>query len=101
MSRFRFLLFVAGDGPRSVQARENLRRLCDELLGGAAEWSVVDVTADPDAAETHRVLTIPTVIRQSPAPLRRVTGDLSDLHAVLRALALPSAPLHPPTPEAG
>ena len=88
MSRFRLTLYVAGDSPRSQQARANLRRLCDERLGGSCDVRVVDVAADPAAAETARVLTTPTVVRETPEPSRRVTGDLSDLDRVLAGLGL-------------
>jgi circadian clock protein KaiB len=49
---------------------------------------VVDVVHDPDAAEHARILTTPTVVREHPAPPRRVTGDLGDAARVLAALDL-------------
>lgn len=88
MSRFRFTLYVVGESARSQQAYANLRRLCDERLGGDAEITVVDVAQDPEAAERDRVLTTPTVVREAPLPARRVTGDLSDPDKVLAGLAL-------------
>jgi circadian clock protein KaiB len=89
MSRFRFLLFVAGDTARSQQAYADLRRICRERLGEAAfDIAVVDVTRAPEAAETHRVLTTPTVVKESPEPRRRITGDLSDAEKVLAGLGL-------------
>jgi circadian clock protein KaiB len=94
MSRFRFTLYVAGETARSQQAYANLRRLCEERLGGDCRITVVDVVRDPEAAETGRVLTTPTVVREEPAPPRRVTGDLSDPDRVLAALAL-----HPDWPD--
>lgn len=81
-------LFVAGDTPRSQLAIANLRRLVDGRLAGRADMRVVDVREDPDRAESERILTTPTLIRESPAPPRRVTGDLSDLDQVLLALSL-------------
>lgn len=88
MSRFRFTLFVAGETARSQQAHADLVRMCEERLGGDCEIEVVDVAADPDAAEAYRVLTTPTVVRRSPEPARRVTGDLSDSEKVLAGLGL-------------
>jgi circadian clock protein KaiB len=49
---------------------------------------VVDVLQDPERAEAARILTTPTVVREAPAPARRVTGDLSDLRTVVAALGL-------------
>jgi circadian clock protein KaiB len=86
MSRFVFTLYIAGDTPRSQDAITQLRRLCD-LLGGA-KLDVVDVVADPERAERDRILTTPTVVKVSPEPTRRITGDLSDHRRVLAGLAL-------------
>ena len=82
-------LYVAGDTPRSRQAVANLQRICADLLGGRARCATVDILDNPDAAETERILTTPTLVRESPTPRRRVTGDLSDPQRVLAALGLP------------
>ncbi len=89
MSQAEFTLFVAGDTPRSRQAIQNLRRLGEEHLGGAYRLMVIDVIVDPATAETSRILATPTLVKERPLPLRRVTGDLSDSAKLLRALALP------------
>jgi circadian clock protein KaiB len=85
-----FTLFVAGDTYRSQRAVANLRRLGEERLGGGYDLVVIDVTTDPQAAETERILTTPTLIKRSPGNPRRVTGDLIDFDQVLIALALPN-----------
>jgi circadian clock protein KaiB len=81
-------LYVAGRTPRSQRAIANLRRLVDEELASGCEVHIVDVTEDPEAAETHRILTTPTLLKLAPAPQRRITGDLSDAAKVLLGLAL-------------
>lgn len=81
-------LYIAGDSPRSRLAIANLERMCAERFGGHAQCQTVDVLEAPDRAEEERILTTPTLIRESPAPRRRVTGDLSDIERVLAALDL-------------
>lgn len=93
MDRIALTLYVAGPSPRSRAAETNLRALCRDRLGGRAELRVVDVVQDPEAAERERVLTTPTVVREHPAPPRRVTGDLGDAVRVLAALDLDTEPL--------
>ena len=88
MVRYLFRLFVAGRSSRSLQAIANLRRIGEERLQGRYELVVVDVLTDPESAESARVLTTPTVVREAPEPVRRATGDLSDLERVLFALDL-------------
>lgn len=88
MAEMVLTLYVAGDTMRSREAIANLRRICEEMLGGRPAWNVVDVLEEPDVAETERILTTPTLVREQPEPPRRVTGDLSDPQRVLMGLAL-------------
>ena len=88
VSALHLKLFVAGDSARSRDAAANLARVCTDMFGGDAEIETVDILRDPAAADEYRVLTTPTVVRLSPAPRRRVTGDLRDAAQVLAALDL-------------
>jgi circadian clock protein KaiB len=92
-SQLRLKLFVAGDSPRAREAAENLARAVRQLANGAAQIETVDVLENPALADEYRILTTPTVVREAPAPRRRVTGDLRDTAQVLAALNLV-----PPTP---
>lgn len=89
MSTYRFTLFVAGQSPRSMRAIENIEGLGRRQLEGDFELVVVDVVEDPAEAEEQQIMATPTVIKIAPAPVRRVTGDLSDPDAVALALGLP------------
>jgi len=88
---YRFILYVAGDSVRSAQAVVNLRRLAAERLAGA-QLVIVDVVAEPERAESDRILMTPTLVKEAPAPVRRVTGDLGDFDTVMLALGLTSDP---------
>ena len=90
MDALHLTLYVAGDSPRSRQAMANLQRICAELLGGRAECATVDVLDRPELADAERILTTPTLVRESPSPRRRVTGDLSDAQRVMTALGFTS-----------
>jgi circadian clock protein KaiB len=91
----RFHLFVAGETPRSRRAIENLQRIVRETPGWRCEVEVIDVLTAPERAEEERVLATPTLIKESPLPRRRVTGDLSDLEKVLRVMGPVRAALDP------
>lgn len=88
VSDLRLMLFVAGDSPRARDAAANLARACEGLGSVRARIDTIDILLDPAAAEEYRVLTTPTVVRVSPMPRRRVTGDLRDVAQVLFALDL-------------
>lgn len=92
--RWSLTLYVRGASPRSVQALETVRRLCDEELQGQVDLQVVDVTDDPAVAARDRIVAVPTLVKRLPAPRRQLVGDLDDLDR-LRAgldLAEPGAP---------
>jgi circadian clock protein KaiB len=79
-------LFISGRGPRTELAIANLKRICENDLSGQYSLEIIDVTEQPEAAETERVLATPTLIKQLPPPLRRIIGDLSDREKVLLGL---------------
>ncbi len=81
-------LYVAGKTARSEQAIADLKRMCEQELGGVYRVEVTDVLEDPAAAEREKVLATPTVIKELPLPVRRVIGDLSQSEQVLVGLDL-------------
>jgi circadian clock protein KaiB len=85
---FKFRLYVAGDAPNSVQAVANLRAVCHELLRGHHEIEIVDVLSDPKRALADGIVLTPTLVKFSPAPLRKIAGTLSQRQLLLQALQL-------------
>ncbi|HTE45157.1 MAG TPA: circadian clock KaiB family protein [Gemmatimonadaceae bacterium] len=79
-------LYVTGTSARAETAIGNLRRICEQDLGGAYQLEIIDVLEHPQLAEDDKVLATPTLIKQLPPPLRRVIGDLSDKDKVLLGL---------------
>jgi circadian clock protein KaiB len=88
MERYLLKLYVTGQTPRSLRAIANLRRLCEEELGGRYEMVVIDVLERPQLAEDEKILATPTVVKELPLPIRRIIGDLSDSEKVLLGLDL-------------
>jgi circadian clock protein KaiB len=79
---------VTGATPRAETAIANLRRICEQELGGQYQLEIIDVLEHPQAAEDDKILATPTLIKQLPPPLRKVIGDLSDKEKVLLGLEL-------------
>ena len=52
-------------------------------FGEMLSLEVVDVLEDPARAESDGILATPMLVRWSPAPVRRVTGDISGVASVL------------------
>jgi circadian clock protein KaiB len=81
-------LYVAGDGPNSVAARANLKRLLGARSPSTYSIEIVDCLVEPLRAIEEGVLVTPTLLRLSPPPRRTVVGSLSLESQVNAALDL-------------
>ena len=90
--RYRVLLtlLVSGGTALSTAAIGHARRLCDEHLGSNGELTILDVNDTRSGSLIGSGLAIPALVRTSPPPLHKVSGDLSDTHRVLAGLDLPT-----------
>ena len=86
--QFVLKLYVTGATRTSQRAIQNLSRLCEELLEGHYDLEVVDVYKAPEMAHTAEILASPTLVKELPAPVRRLIGDLSQRDRVLLLLGL-------------
>ncbi len=90
---YRLRLYVAGESPKSLEAFRNLKQLCETHLALRYEIEVVDLLENPRLARGDEIIAIPTLVRQLPAPMRKIIGDLSDTDRVLVGLQLrPTTP---------
>lgn len=88
---FELKLYVAGQTPKSLRAFANLKKICDEHMGGRCRIEVIDLIKNPKLAREDAILAIPTVVRKLPLPLRKIIGDLSDTENVLVGLQMRSS----------
>ena len=81
-------LYVAGSTAQSSRAIRNLKAICETNLPGRYALTVVDLYAHPERAREDQIVVAPTLVRQSPLPVRRVVGDMSNVDRVLSLLDL-------------
>ena len=91
-------LFVAGAAPNSLRAIQNVRLICEEQLPGRYELAVIDIYQHTGQLAPGQVLVVPTLMRQSPLPVRVWTGELTNHNRVLEGLD-DHFPLGPSSPE--
>lgn len=87
--RYAMTLFVAGASRLSLQAVSRVRDFCEKELSGNYDLEVVDLYRAPERAKQAQVIASPTLLRDQPAPARRVIGDMSDrgrLRAAIKVL---------------
>jgi len=83
-----FRLCISGMSPRSQQAVQTLRRICEEYLPGRFSVEVIDIYQQPELAARHHVIATPTLIKEYPSPARRLLGSLQDFSETLRRLGI-------------
>jgi circadian clock protein KaiB len=79
-------LFVTGMTPRSQDAIENVRALCEEHLKGRYQLNVVDIRQHPLSASENQIIAAPTLIKKLPLPLRKFVGDMTKTEKILAGL---------------
>jgi circadian clock protein KaiB len=79
-------LYVAGQTPKSLTAFANLKKICEEHLGGRYRIDVIDLLENPQLGRGDQILAIPTLVRNLPEPIKKIIGDLSNTDKVLVGL---------------
>ena len=81
-------LYVSGATPQSTLAIVNVKKICDNHLHGRYALEVIDIYQEPALAKRDQVIAVPTLIKLSPHPLRRLIGDMSNTDRVLDGLGV-------------
>ncbi len=81
-------LYVTNITPKTETSINNLRQACDREFGDEYDFQVINILENPQQAEDDRVLATPTLIKEQPAPKKRVIGDISNIEKVQIGLDL-------------
>ncbi len=81
-------LYVSGMTERSMDAIQNIRKICDGELKGQCDLRVIDIYKQPVLAKGEQIIATPTLIKKLPPPLRRFIGNLRDSERILLGLDL-------------
>lgn len=85
-------LYIAGLTPRSTLAVDRIRTICDRYLSGRYDLTVIDLYLHPEAARQAQIVVVPTLVKQTPAPMRLFVGDMTDEKRILRGLNITPKP---------
>ena len=84
--RYVLSLYIAGLTPRSTMAVERIRAICERYLAGRYELTIIDLYLQPEMARQAQVVVIPTLVKQTPSPVRMFIGDMADEKRILQGL---------------
>ena len=84
---YKFTLFVAGKGPNSQLAQDNLNHICSEYLRvWNCKVTIVDVEKDFQKGLDYDILVTPTLIVEGPRGRSTIIGNLSQIDSVMVTL---------------
>lgn len=89
-----FRLYVTASSQRSVTAYNNLKRICEEYLQDKYRIEIIDLAKNAYLAKRDQIVALPTLIKWSPLPMKRIIGDLSDTEKVLKGLEIGKFEVH-------
>ncbi len=81
-------LYVSGMTPKSRNAIENVKKICDGHLEGRYELDIIDIYQQPIYAREGQIVAAPTLVKELPPPLRKFIGDMSHTERILAGLDL-------------
>ncbi|MES2775729.1 MAG: circadian clock KaiB family protein [Bacteroidota bacterium] len=81
-------LYVSGMSPKSLEAIQNIKLLCDKYLEDAFELEIIDIYKNPDLATEQSIVFSPSLIKQLPLPKKVLIGTLKNSEKVIKALGI-------------
>ncbi len=90
VQEFVLRLYVAGNSPNSLKARNNLHNWVSANADKNIKTEIVDVLTHRELALEDGVLLTPALVRLHPPPMLRIIGDLSNTTLVSELLVITS-----------
>ena len=81
-------LFVSGMSPKSMEAIENIQRMCEENLKGVFELEIIDLYKNPEVASEQQIVFSPSLVKQFPLPKKILIGTFADTEKVIKGLGI-------------
>lgn len=72
-TKYSFLIFIAGLAPDIQSSIVELKSQLSSVLGEYQfNLKIIDVLENPELAEAEHILATPTMVRQSPEPIKKI-----------------------------
>jgi circadian clock protein KaiB len=81
-------LYVSGMSPNSMEAIENIKKLCAEYLENSFDLEIIDLYKHPELAAEQQIVFSPSLIKHLPLPKKMLVGTFSDTEKVIKGLGI-------------
>lgn len=79
-------LFVTGITPKSLEAIEHVRSLCEKHLKGRYTLEIIDIYKEPSKASKNQIIATPTLLKKLPLPIKKFVGNMERYDKILAGL---------------
>ena len=66
-------LYVSGMSPKSMEAIENIKKICSELLEDSFQLEIIDLYKHPELASEQQIVFSPSLIKRNPCQKKRLS----------------------------
>src|SRR4249919_193303 len=81
-------LYVSGMSPKSMEAIENINKLCAEYLENSFDLEIIDLYKHPELAAEQQIVFSPSLIKRLPLPKKTMVGTFADKDKVIKGLGI-------------
>src|SRR5258705_7748579 len=81
-------LYVSGMSLKSMEAIENINRLCAEYIEDSFDLEIIDLYKHPELASEQQIVFSPSLIKRLPLPKKILVGTFSDKEKVIKGLGI-------------
>ena len=81
-------LYVSGMSPKSMEAIENINKICSDFLEDTFQLEIIDLYKHPEVASEQQIVFSPSLIKRLPLPKKTLVGTFSDTEKVIRGLGI-------------
>lgn len=86
MYQYELKLFIHRGSVSSEIAIAVVQDLCIQLGTENCRFEVIDIVDNPEIAKREHIVAVPTLLKLSPAPAKRIVGGIQDARILRREL---------------
>lgn len=79
-------LFISQNNVNTKKTLESIHKILEKNLNQPYTLKIVDITKNPEIAESDRISATPALVRVYPKPVKKIVGELDNLQQVLKII---------------
>jgi circadian clock protein KaiB len=81
-------LYISQDNVNLRNTLDSIHKVLEQGLAHPYTLKIIDITKNPEQAESDRVFATPALVRVYPEPVKKIVGELDDLQRVLKIISI-------------